>query len=278
MTTEIASRCYADLYSALFWAQVDTPERYGRKPQAGQRSLFGDEPDAPTAPGKHDVSQEARDESGEWTAGGTQSNEPPVDQPSDVATLEQDETEPASGDTEMATPSDMWALRKKDPPELRQVRKPGATVQLSSKVLHEPFRLRTGKVTKWNKSHDTVRVTFDDGQTYDAYAKNLQLIEPSSEPDPEPKPRKPRQPKSVTPPPAPEPVYPPIPDELTELAKTVVAYGYNWPRIATRNSWVWTSDIDPKSTSMTKFLRKRGFETPQQFWEAAKRQYEPARQ
>lgn len=103
MTTELATGCYLDLYSSLFWASVGEPERYGRrKDSPGQRSLFGDEPDAPTAPGRHDVSQEARDASGRWTAGPSAAERPEdspaaaVDQPASVATLDRDETIPSN--------------------------------------------------------------------------------------------------------------------------------------------------------------------------------------
>jgi hypothetical protein len=95
---------FVDLYAGL-WARIFGLERYARKPSPGQMSLFGD--DSP-AGGKHDVSQEPRDDHGQWTAGAAapkkteESPKPDVVSPDSRATLRQDETKPALESTKMS--------------------------------------------------------------------------------------------------------------------------------------------------------------------------------
>lgn len=75
----IPKQCYVDLYAALWNAAYfgDSPERYAKlKSQAGQLALFTNDTPAPVGHRKHDVSQEARDEGGLWTAGAAAPEKP----------------------------------------------------------------------------------------------------------------------------------------------------------------------------------------------------------
>jgi hypothetical protein len=59
-----------------------------------------------------------------------------------------------------------------------------------------------------------------------------------------------------------------IPPELHDLARTAFLFGPSWVKNLSP-ARVWLGDVAPGETSVVRFLRKRGFSTPQEFYDKA---------